>query len=158
LLTSVDVKIDIVKPNPNVNNPDQGHSYDRTTRLSHIAVVGLGDLGVFLTFAILGKTEHGVALDQALFRTALPFAVVWFAASPWLGCYRASVLRNLKEAAWKIPLTWFFCAPVALLARALLYDRPIILAFALVSVGVQGAWLVGWRCALTVVAQRLSRH
>ncbi len=123
-----------------------------------ILLAAFGDFVVFVAFAILGNIEHGVALGQALLRTALPFAVVWFAASPWLGGYRASALHNFKETAWKIPLIWFACGLVALLARALLYDRPIILAFALVSLGLQGVSLVGWRFVLIVVVRRLSRY
>ena len=130
----------------------------RKNHLRLISVAVLGDLGVFLAFAILGKAEHGVTLGQALVRTALPFSVAWLAASPWLGSYRVSVLRNLKEMAWKIPLIWFLCGLVAFFARAVLYDRPIILVFALVAIGVQGVSLVGWRCVLWVVVQRISRH
>jgi hypothetical protein len=133
-------------------------SSTKEMHLRLISLAVLGDFGVFVAFAILGNIEHGVAVGQALFHTALPFAVVWFVASPWLGSYRASALCNLKETAWKIPLIWFLCGLVALLARALLYDRPIILAFALVSLGVQGISLVGWRCVLIVVVRRLSRH
>ena len=133
-------------------------SSTKKKHLRLISVVALGDLGVFLAFAILGKAEHGVALGQALFRTALPFTVAWFAVSPWLGSYRASALRNLKETVWKIPLIWLLCGLVALFARALLYDRPIILAFTLVSIGVQGLSLIGWRCVLLLVVQRLPHH
>ena len=118
----------------------------------------LGDLGVFLMFAILGKIEHGVDLGQAIFRTALPFTVVWFAISPWLGTYRVSALRDFKGMVWKIPLIWCLCGLVALVARALLHDRPIILAFSIVSLGAQGVSLVSWRYVLSVVVQRLSRH
>ena len=133
-------------------------SSTKKKHLRLISVVALGDLGVFLVFAILGKAEHGVALGQALFRTALPFTVAWFAVSPWLGSYRASALRNLKETVWKIPLIWLLCGLVALFARALLYDRPIILVFVLVSIGVQGVSLIGWRCVLLLVVQRLPHH
>jgi hypothetical protein len=133
-------------------------SSTKEMHLRLISLAVLGDFGVFVAFAILGNIEHGVAVGQALFRTALPFAIVWFAASLWLGGYRTFALRNFKETAWKIPLIWFLCWLVALLARALLYDRPIILAFALVSLGVQGLLLVGWRCVFIVIIRRLSSH
>ena len=133
-------------------------SSTKTKHLRLISVVALGDLGVFLAFATLGKAEHGVALGQALLRTALPFTVSWLAVSPWLGSYRASVLCNLKETVWKIPLIWLLCGLVALFARALLYDRPLNLAFFLVSIGVQGISLIGWRCVLLMVVKRLPHH
>ena len=108
-----------------------------TKRLDHIAVVVFGDMAVFLAFVILGKAEHGITLWQALFRTALPFAVVWFAGSPWLGVYRASTLYNPRTTAWKIPLIWLLCGLVALFIRALLTSRPWILAFAVVAIAIK---------------------
>ena len=147
-----------MKPKFDVNNPDQGHSYDKATRLIHITVVGLGDMAVFLAFVTLGKAEHEITLSQALFRTALPFAVVWFASSPWLGTYRASTLYNPRTAAWKIPLIWLLCGSVALCARALLIDQSLILVFAVVAITVQGALLISWRGVFMLVTHWVSRR
>ena len=122
-----------------------------------IAVVLLGDLAVFLVFVALGKTEHGIIQSRALLRTALPFAIVWCAISPWLGAYRASTLHNLRTTAWRIPLIWLLCAFVALLVRAILTDRPMTLAFALVAIAVQGALLVSWRGVFMMVTSWFSR-
>jgi hypothetical protein len=122
-----------------------------------IAVVLLGDMSVFLAFVILGKTEHGIIQSRALLRTALPFAIVWCAISPWLGAYRASTLYNLRTTAWRMPLIWLLCGFVTLFARALLTDRPLTLAFALVAIAVQGALLVSWRGVFMMVSSWFSR-
>jgi|MDTC01.2.fsa_nt_gb hypothetical protein len=132
-------------------------SHYKTGRLSHIAVVAFGDMTVFLAFAILGKAEHGVTLWQALVRTALPFAAVWFSGSPWLGAYRASILHNPRTTAWKIPLIWFICGLIALFIRILLANRPWILAFTLVAIAVQGALLMSWRGVFMIFSHRLTR-
>ena len=132
-------------------------SHDKTVPRGHIAVVGLGDMAVFLAFVILGKTEHGVTLGQTLFRTALPFAIVWFSSSPWLGAYRSSTLYDPRKTLWKIPLIWILCGVVTLFARALLTDRPLILAFAIITLGVQGVLLVSWRGAFIMATHWLSR-
>ena len=124
--------------------------------LSHIAVVVLGDTFVFLVFVILGKAEHGITLDQALFRTALPFAIVWFAISPCLGAYGTSTVYSPRTTAWKIPLIWLLCGLVALFARALLTDQPLILAFAIVALAVQGMLLVSWRGVFMMATSWLS--
>ena len=145
-----------MKPKFDVNNPDQGHSYDKATRLIHITVVGLGDMAVFLAFVTLGKAEHEITLSQALFRTALPFAVVWFASAPCLGAYRASTLYNPRTAAWKIPLIWLLCGSVALCARALLIDQSLILVFAVVAITVQGALLISWRGVFMLAVAKLK--
>ena len=120
-------------------------------------MVFLGDMAVFVVFVILGKSEHGIIQSRALLRTALPFAIVWCAISPWLGAYRASTLYNLRTTAWRIPLIWLLCGFVALLARALLTDRPLTLAFALVAIAVQGALLVSWRGVFMMVTSWFSR-
>ena len=129
----------------------------RQIRPRDIAVVLLGDMAVFLAFVVLGRSEHGIIEGRAFVRTALPFAVAWLVISPWLGAYRASTLYNAKTAVWRVPLIWVLCGVVGLLARALLTDRPLTLAFALVAIAVQGASLVGLRGLFTIVAGRLSR-
>ena len=130
---------------------------DKANGPRHVAVVVLGDMSVFLAFVILGKAEHGITLGQALVRTALPFAIVWFASSPWLGAYRSSTLYNPRTAAWKIPFIWLLCGIVALFARALLTDRPFILAFAIVAIAVQGVLLISWRGVFMMVTHWLYR-
>ena len=122
-----------------------------------IAVVLLGDVAVFLVFVILGKTEHGTIQSRALLRTALPFAIAWCAISPWLGAYRTSTLYDLRKTAWRIPLIWLLCGLIALLARALLTDRPLAPAFALVALAVQGALLVSWRGVFMLITNWFSR-
>ena len=130
---------------------------DKANGPRHVAVVVLGDMSVFLAFVILGKAEHGITLGQALVRTALPFAIVWFASSPWLGAYRSSTLYNSRTAAWKIPLIWLLCGLVALFARALLTDRPLILPFVIVAIAVQGVLLISWRGVFMTVTHWLCR-
>ena len=129
----------------------------KTNGPHYIAVVVLGDISVFLAFVILGKAEHGTPLGQGLVRTALPFAIVWFASSPWLGAYKSSTLYNPRTTAWKIPLIWLLSGLVAVFVRALLTDRPLILAFVIVAVAVQGVLLVSWRGVFMMVTHWLSR-
>ena len=122
-----------------------------------ITLVLLGDMAVFLAFVILGKTEHGFIQGGALLRTTLPFAIVWCAVSPWLGAYKTSTLYSLRATAWRIPLIWLVCGLVALLVRALLFDRPLIPTFAFVALAVQGALLVSWRGVFMLVTSWFSR-
>ena len=130
---------------------------NKQIRPRDIAVVLLGDMTVFLAFVILGKTEHGIIQSRALLRTALPFAIIWCAISPWLGAYRSSTLYNPRTTAWKIPLIWLLCGLVALLARALLTERSLTPAFALVAIAVQGALLVSWRRVFMMVTRWFAR-
>ena len=130
---------------------------NKQIRTRDIAVVLLGDIAVFLSFVMLGKTEHGIIQSNALIRTALPFAIVWLAISPWLGTYRISTLYNFRTTVWRIPLTWLLCGLIALVARAALTDRPLTLNFTLVAIVVQGALLISWRGVFMMVISYFSR-
>ena len=118
---------------------------DRRIRLCVIAIIAAGDLAVFVGFVFLGKAEHGMVHGGALVRTALPFAIVWFVSSPWLGVYNSSTILDSKRTVWKVPVIWVLCGSLALLIRAILSDRPLTLAFSLVSIVVQGGLLLCWR-------------
>ena len=122
-----------------------------------VPVAALGDLAVFAMFVFAGRAEHGIIQEAAFWRTALPFAAVWFAISPWLGAFRNSTLTSVKASAWRIPLIWLLCGVVAVVLRVWLTDRTFQLTFALVAIGVQAVMLFGWRIALSLVSQRIFR-
>ena len=131
---------------------------NKPMRVAHTAVVVTGDIAVFLAFVIFGKAEHEIPLGHALLRTALPFGFIWVVCSPWLGGYKASTLYNLSTMAWKIPLIWLLCGLVALVGRALLTDRSLILSFAIVSIAVQGVLLISWRGVFMLTVTKLVRE
>ena len=130
---------------------------NKRSRTGIISGAVVGDVAVFLLFVILGKAEHEISVGQALFRTALPFTLAWLVISPWLGAYKILTLSRLRTMAWKISLIWLLCGLVALFGRALLIDQPLILTFAVVSMVVQGALLIGWRVLFTISINRLFR-
>ena len=120
-----------------------------------VPVAALGDLAVFGIFVIAGRAEHGIIQEAAFWRTALPFAAVWFLLSPWLGAFRASTLTSARASAWRVPLIWLVCGVVAVVLRVWLTDRTFQLTFALVAIGVQAVMLFGWRVALSLVSRRI---
>ena len=113
----------------------------------------LGDLLVFVLFIVLAPVEHGMVQIEAFGRTALPFAGVWFLASPWLGAFRSSTLTQLRLAAWRIPLIWVGCGIVAVMLRVWLTDRTFSWAFTIASIASLTAMLLAWR-ALLILADR----
>ena len=120
-----------------------------------ILIAALGDLAVFALFVFAGRVEHGIVQEAAFWRTAFPFAVVWFALSPWLGAFRASTLTSVRTSAWRVPLIWLLCGIIAVVLRVWLTDRTFQLVFALVAIGVQAVLLLGWRVALSLVSRRI---
>lgn len=120
-----------------------------------LALVFTGDVGVFFAFIILGKADHDLSLEQALVRTALPFASVWVVSAALLGAYKSSALNSLNPTVWKIPLIWLSSGLIALLGRALLTDAPLILSFTVVSIAVQGGLLISWRIIVVLAISKL---
>ena len=120
-----------------------------------IALAVLGDALVFVLFVVLAPIEHGMVQIEAFGRTALPFAGVWFLASPWLGAFRLSTLTRLRLAAWRIPLTWIGCGVAAVMLRVWLTDRTFSWAFTIASITAVAAMLLAWRVLLALAARRL---
>ena len=127
---------------------------DRKNTLLAVAV--LGDALVFVLFVALTPIEHGSVEIAAIWRTGLPFAAVWFLASPWLGAFRASTLTSWRTAAWRIPLIWLGCGIVAVMLRVWLTDRTFSWAFTIASIALVAAMLLAWRTALTFTARRIA--
>ena len=126
--------------------------------LGQITAVILGDIAVFILFVLFGKAEHGVSLSEALFRTALPFGIIWLISSPWLEAYKASTLTDLRTMLRKIPLIWLLCGLVGLFARTVLTGQSLIMSFALVAIIVQGVLLLSWRAIFLLVIRWLSNR
>ena len=121
-------------------------------KLPLITIMALGEICVFSLFVILGEFEHGVTLRQSFVRTALPFLICWFVISPWFGSYKISTFYSLKQTIWRIPLTWILCGFIAIIARFILTDRPLVMNFVIVSIAVQGLALMAWRAMFMAIA------
>ena len=127
-------------------------------KLPVITIVALGEICVFTLFVILGKFEHGVTIRQSFIRTALPFLICWFVISPWLGSYKMSTVYGLKQTIWRIPLIWTLCGLIAIIARFVLTDRPLVISFIVVSIAVQGLAIIAWRALFMVITLRFKKN
>ena len=127
-------------------------------KLPLITIVALGEIIVITLFVILGKYEHGVSIRQSFIRTALPFLICWFVISPWLGSYKMSTLYRFKQTIWRISLTWILCGSIAMIARFVLTDRPLVMNFIVVSIAVQGLALIAWRVMFMAITLRLKNN
>ena len=127
-------------------------------KLPLITIVALGEICIIILFVILGKYEHGVSIRQSFTRTALPFLICWFVISPWLGSYKMSTLYGFKQTIWRISLTWILCGFIAIIARFVLTDRPLVMNFVVVSIAVQGLALIAWRVMFMAITLRLKNN
>ncbi|MDP6049556.1 MAG: DUF3054 domain-containing protein [SAR202 cluster bacterium] len=120
--------------------------------------MALGEIIVFTLFVILGNYEHGwVSIPQSFIRTALPFLICWFVISPWLGSYKMSTVYGLKQTIWRIPLIWILCGFIAIIARFILTDRPLVISFIVVSIAVQGLAIIAWRALFMAITLRFKK-
>jgi hypothetical protein len=125
------------------------------------ALLALGDAGVLVGFAAIGRSSHaaagGVAALGATLLTALPFVIAWFAVAPCAGAYRPAVHRPAVAARATL-IAVLGAVPLGLLIRAIALQRAIPLSFALVSLATIAAMLLCWRVGAALIASRvLSR-
>src|SRR5215471_4540072 len=111
-----------------------------------LPVALVGDAACFLLFAVLGLNSHNEAFNlDNISRAAGPFWLSWLVFAAVGGMYAADWPRPVVTV-WKRTL---YCWPgawlVGIVARALVFDRGFVPAFAAVSFVVLGALLIGWR-------------
>ena len=115
--------------------------------------VALGDVLVFLIFAVIGRRSHGEAagLTSALqvVWTALPFLLAWFVISPFVGAFRRELMTEPKKMARRVVLAWVASWPIALFLH-FVFEREVpsastVFSFGLVTLIVNSIFLLIWR-------------
>ena len=76
--------------------------------------------------------------------TAVPFAVAWFLAALWLGCFDLDRMARLPNL-WRVPAAAVLAAPLGAVLRGLWLQAPVLPIFAVVMVAVLGAAMLAWR-------------
>ncbi len=112
---------------------------------NQILLLGGGDAIVFVIFALLGRSSHGLDGEQPLLaaaRVALPFFIGWLLVAPWLGALR---IQPPLAMAQRTLLAWVLALPVGLGLRWIQLGRPSPLSFALVTFLTVAALLLIWR-------------
>lgn len=116
-----------------------------TTVWSERATLIGGDAIVFIVFALLGRSSHGLVDENpflAAIRVALPFFIGWLVVAPWLGLFRR------QPPAQMVGLTlvaWLLALPVGLGLRWWQLGRSSPFSFALVTFLTVVALLLIWR-------------
>ncbi|HTI14141.1 MAG TPA: DUF3054 domain-containing protein [Dictyobacter sp.] len=94
-----------------------------------IVALVLGDVIVFLIFALIGRRSHGevagIATLLLIIQTALPFLAGWFVVSPFIGAFRREVLADPRMMAKRTFFAWLGSWPVAMILRGLFVDHAI---------------------------------
>lgn len=126
------------------------------------AALVVGDTASFVLFAALGRRTHAEAagLDALgqIVATALPFALGWFAVSPFVGAFRRRATSGPLRMLQRTELAWVISWPVTLLLRwAIAPDHNVPVSFALVILLTNTIFLGVWRTAFALVERWRSR-
>lgn len=126
------------------------------------AALVVGDAASFLVFAALGRRTHdeasGFSALGQVAMTALPFALGWFAVSPFVGAFRRLATSGPRRMLARTELAWLAAWPMALLLRwAIAPDHNVPISFAIVILLANAVLLGVWRSAFAVIERWRSR-
>lgn len=131
-----------------------GARFERRELSPRARVVALvvGDALCFLIFASVGTNQHGEGINPLYAAwVALPFLAAWFAISPFLGVFSASLAASPRQMLVRTVLAWLVTWPGAMALRWLQVERVTgtppgaFLAFAVVALLFNLALLAIWR-------------
>jgi Protein of unknown function (DUF3054) len=126
----------------------------------------VGDTAAFLLFAAVGRRTHneasGIAAIGQIASTSLPFALGWFAVSPFVGAFRSRLTRGPWQMLARTELSWLAAWPVALLLRwAIAPEHNVPVAFAVVillaNAIILGLWRTGFALGEKLLTARRRR-
>lgn len=130
-----------------------------------------GDLLALFIFIFIGQLDHETVDQANPILGALPqaasFALPWLVAAALLGAYPSPSsgptshrgdFPGLPRFLARSLNAWLVAAPLGMVLRALLLGRATIpVPFFLVTMGLGGAFLLGWRLIFGVLQGRLKR-
>jgi DUF3054 family protein len=126
------------------------------------AALVVGDAASFLVFAALGRRTHdeasGISALGQIAITALPFAIGWFAVSPFAGAFRRGATLGPRRMLARTELAWLAAWPVTLLLRwTLAPDHNVPVSFAVVILLANAVLLGAWRTAFALIERWRAR-
>jgi Protein of unknown function (DUF3054) len=128
--------------------------------LGRIVGLVIGDAISFLVFAAVGRETHhetsGLAAMAQVALTAAPFALGWFAVSPWLGAFRRSKTDTPKAMLRTTLIAWLAAWPATLLLRWAFTLQVPPVSFAIVILVANTLFLNLWRGAFAVIAGQVQ--
>lgn len=127
-----------------------------------VVALAVGDAASFLLFAAVGRRTHdeasGITALLQIAETALPFALGWFAVSPFVGAFRRSKTTGPWRMLARTELAWLFAWPVTLVLRwAIAPDHSVPFSFAIVILLANAVFLGLWRTAFALIERWRSR-
>jgi hypothetical protein len=121
----------------------------------------LGDLAVFVMFALVGRETHASSDPNLIVNalpTLMPFVLIWLLVSVPMGVYRPAVYRLTPLTIIRTLAAWIVTGPIALYVRALLLARTAIpVPFIIVTMGLNSVLLITWHVFFAWWLKRAGR-
>lgn len=115
-----------------------------------------GDLLVLLIFTYIGQRTHNLIDPRhpilGLLLTTGEFALPWAVVGWVLGAFPGDDSLTIRPLLARSLNAWLVAAPLGLLLRAYILGRAVIpTSFFSVTLGLGGAFILGWRLAFTLI-------
>lgn len=127
-------------------------------------ILALGDVVIFLFFAVQGRATHEMPLGPSpvltVMAVAAPFAMAWFALAALLGVFRASTITHIGRTLFWTVIAWLCAVSIGLVTRSMIFQRPMLPTFAAAVLGINATLLLTWHLvvSLIVAAGARGRH
>ena len=133
--------------------PAPERRYVRSKEMSYqqaLTSLVIGDILVFIIFAIIGDTSHGKVSGLASVGhsivVALPFIAGWFLVAPFMGMFRRELLTEPRAMAIRTLWAWIPAWVIAMILRGIFFDHGIPAPiFMLIALLFNAALLEIWR-------------
>ena len=109
--------------------------------------LALGDMLAIMSFAAIGRNNHGEGLDViSIAGTAAPFILSWFLVSPFLGSFSRDATSTKGGAPVGLLAGWVVSMPLALSLRGLykgeIPPTPFIIVSMIATLAILSIWRV----------------
>lgn len=124
-------------------------------------LLAVGDALVLLAFAAIGRASHSLTAGNPLVATivtASPFLAAWAVVAPLMYVYGRGARALASPGRWlaHTALAWLIAGPLGLALRLVLFRRPFILTFALVTMATVWLMMLVWRGVYRLVVKKLA--
>jgi hypothetical protein len=124
-----------------------------TRRFSPLLLIG--DIASFVFFAIVGLSSHDEGYSGAnLARVVLPFLLPWLVIAYLTGLYKKPATSEPASVVKPVLMAWLPAWAVGLVLRSTVWGREFAPAFAIVTMVINSAVLLGWRAAAVMLLHK----
>src|SRR3972149_9952595 len=97
-------------------------------------ILALGDVVIFVFFAVQGRSTHEMSLGSnpvlTVLTVAAPFAVPWFILAGLMSVYRAETMAHAGRTLFWTIIAWLSAGSIGLVVRSMILQRPMLPLFA----------------------------